>query len=110
MRTDELVKEFAGPRLSDLVLDVASSEAFAKQFKNRRGTTFEHVFEGAQAFVAACAVRHHASRSCWIICPDLRRQEEIFNGLLNWQVEALFFPQLEMPAIEGAMPDPEMVA
>ncbi len=53
---------------------------------------------------------HHLSRSCWIFCPDVRRQEDLFNGLLNWEVDALFFPELELPAFEGAIPDPEIVA
>jgi transcription-repair coupling factor (superfamily II helicase) len=71
---------------------------------------FEHVFDGAQAFVAACVVRNHESRSCWIICPDVRRQEELFNGLLSWQADALFFPEIEIPAIKEAFPDPEIAA
>jgi transcription-repair coupling factor (superfamily II helicase) len=40
----------------------------------------------------------------------LRRQEGVFNGLLNWQVPALFFSELEIPPVEGAIPDPEIVA
>ena len=100
----------SGSRLSNLVHEVASSEKFAKRLRKRGQTAFEHVVEGAQSFVTACAVRYHISRSVWIVCPNVRRQEEIFNGLLNWQVEGLFFPQLEMPAIEGAVPDPEIVA
>jgi len=58
--------------------------------------------EAAQSFVAACVVRQHASRSCWLICPDARRQEEICNELLNWEIGAQFFPELELPAIEGS--------
>jgi transcription-repair coupling factor (superfamily II helicase) len=100
----------SGSRLSNLVHEVASSEKFAKRLRKRGQSAFEHVVEGAQSFVTACAVRYHISRSVWIVCPNVRRQEEIFNGLLNWQVEGLFFPQLEMPAIEGAVPDPEIVA
>jgi len=40
----------------------------------------------------------------------VRRQEGVFNGLLNWQVPALFFSELEIPPVEGAIPDPEIVA
>jgi transcription-repair coupling factor (superfamily II helicase) len=40
----------------------------------------------------------------------VRRQEAVFNGLLNWQVPALFFSELEIPPVEGAIPDPEIVA
>ncbi|MBV9731720.1 MAG: hypothetical protein JO275_03025, partial [Verrucomicrobia bacterium] len=102
--------------LQSVVELVAESRQFARRFKKRAPSTssgqawFEQVCEPAQAFVAACAVRHFASRNCWLICPDARRQEEVFNGLLNWGITAWFFPELEAPAIEGAVPDPEVVA
>ena len=94
--------------ISETVHKIASSEPFQERFRGNR--RFEHVCLAAQAFVAACSVIHFASRSCWVACPDVRRQEELFNGLLNWGVGALFFPEIETPAIEGAVPDPEIVA
>ena len=96
-----------GP-LRQVVRLVAESKEFVRKFKKR--AWFEQVCEPAQAFVAACAAQHFISRNCWLVCPDARRQEEVFNGLLNWGITAWFFPELEAPAIEGAVSDPEVVA
>jgi transcription-repair coupling factor (superfamily II helicase) len=93
------------------VVDLIRNFGPVRNLLQRKGLVrIEHVFDGAQAFVSACVVRHHASRSCWIVCPDVRRQEELFNGLLSWQVDALFFPEIEIPAIKEAVPDPEIAA
>jgi transcription-repair coupling factor (superfamily II helicase) len=97
-------------QLVKIVDSIRNSKPFLGLLQTKGGVTLDHVCEGAQAFVAACVVRHHTSRSCWILCPDVRRQEDLFNGLLNWEVEALFFPEFELPAFEGALPDPEIVA
>lgn len=97
-------------KLSEIVDLIRDFEPVRNLLQRKDIVRFEHVFDGAQAFVAACVVRHHASRSCWIICPDVRRQEELFNGLLSWQVDALFFPEMEIPAIREAVPDPEIAA
>jgi transcription-repair coupling factor (superfamily II helicase) len=97
-------------QLAGIIDSIRNFEPILELFERKGPVTLDHVCEGAQAFVAACAVRHHHSRSCWILCPDVRRQEEVFNGLLNWQVEALFFPEMEWPAIPESVPDPEMVA
>jgi len=94
----------------EIVDSIRNREAFLRLLQTKGPVTLDHVCAGAQAFVAACVVSHHASRSCWILCPDVRRQEEIFNGLLNWEIEARFFPELELPAFEGALADPEIVA
>jgi transcription-repair coupling factor (superfamily II helicase) len=97
-------------KLAEIVDLIRDFEPVRNLLQRKDLVRFEHVFDGAQAFVAACVVRHHESRSCWIICPDVRRQEELFNGLLSWQVNALFFPELEIPAIKEAVPDPEIAA
>jgi transcription-repair coupling factor (superfamily II helicase) len=94
----------------EIVDSIRNSEPFLQLLRANGPVTLDHVCSGAQAFVAACVVSHHASRSCWILCPDVRRQEEIFNGLLNWEIDARFFPELELPAFEGALADPEIVA
>jgi transcription-repair coupling factor (superfamily II helicase) len=97
-------------QLADIVDSIRNFEPILELLKRKSPVTLGHVCEGAQAFIAACVVRHHNSRSCWILCPDLRRQEEIFNGLLNWQVDALFLPEIELPAAKEFVPDPEIVA
>ncbi|MEY2607778.1 MAG: hypothetical protein QOH31_5632, partial [Verrucomicrobiota bacterium] len=96
--------------LTKVVEEVRQSAGFRQKFEEGPPIHFEHVVEAAQSFVAACAVRQHPSRTCWLICPDTRRQEEICNELLNWEIGAQFFPELELPAVEGAVPDPELVA
>jgi transcription-repair coupling factor (superfamily II helicase) len=96
--------------LAKILEEVCESSIFRRKFAEERSISFEHVVEAAQSFVAACAIRFYASRTCWLICPDTRRQEEICNELLNWEIRAQFFPELELPAIEGALPDPELVA
>jgi len=97
-------------RLGEIVYSIRTSQELIELLRKKGCVNLEHVCEGAQAFAAACVVGHHASRSCWIVCPDVRRQESVFNGLLNWEVPALFFSELEMPPVEGAIPDPEIVA
>jgi transcription-repair coupling factor (superfamily II helicase) len=97
-------------QLAEIVDSIRNFEPILALLKRKSPITLDHVCEGAQAFVAACVVRHHSSKSCWILCPDVRRQEEIFNGLLNWQIDALFFPEIEQPAVAESVPDPEIVA
>ena len=97
-------------QLAVIVDSIRNFQPLLELLQRKSPVTLDHVCEGAQAFVAACVVRHHSSRSCWILCPDLRRQEEIFNGLLNWQIDALFFPEIELPPVRESLPDPEIVA
>ncbi|HEX3444327.1 MAG TPA: hypothetical protein VHS80_06385, partial [Chthoniobacterales bacterium] len=97
-------------QLTNIVEEVRQCAFFRQKFEEKPPIGFEHVVEAAQSFVAACVVRQHPSRTSWLICPDTRRQEEICNELLNWEIGAQFFPELELPAIEGAVPDPELVA
>jgi transcription-repair coupling factor (superfamily II helicase) len=96
--------------LSEVVDAVRRSAFFRRKFEEESPICFEHVVEAAQSFVAATVVRQHPSRTCWLICPDTRCQEEICNELPNWEIGAQFFPELELPAIEGAVADPELVA
>ncbi|MBV8175505.1 MAG: transcription-repair coupling factor [Verrucomicrobia bacterium] len=96
--------------LVEIVDSIRNLAPLLRLLQTKGPVTLDHVCTGAQSFVAACVVSHHASRSCWILCPDVRRQEEIFNGLLNWGIDARFFPELELPAFEGALADPEIVA
>jgi transcription-repair coupling factor (superfamily II helicase) len=96
--------------LLQTVQRIASEEPLASRLRRPGPVMLEHVCPAAQGFVAACAAHEHSSRSLWVVCPDPRRQEEIFNALLNWQVNPLFLPELEMPAVPDAVPDPEISA
>ena len=70
---------------------------------------FEHVTEPARPFVAGLIARAVARR-IWIVCENVRAQELFHNELLNWQPDALFFPEMELAAAFGAQPDPEIAA
>ena len=75
---------------------------------------FDHVARPAQAFAAALAAREFLSRQkdahVWILADDLRAQERLADGLRIWYGEALFLPELEIASIDGALPDPEIMA
>ena len=73
---------------------------------------FEHVAESAQPFVAALIARHAAPDGIhtWIFCENERAQERFHFELSCWLPEALLFPHLEIAAVEGAIPDPEVNA
>jgi transcription-repair coupling factor (superfamily II helicase) len=96
--------------LSETVNVVIQRDPFRKKLAQRQPVDIEQVCLPAQSFVAACIAYFHQARSCWFVCADPKRQEDIFNGLINWGVEAIFFPDLETPAIAGALPDPELQA
>ena len=70
---------------------------------------FGHVVENAHA--ALCAVLAKAARTrVWLVCANVRAQERLHNELLQWYPEADFFPEMEVAPVEGAMPDPELLA
>ena len=73
------------------------------------GVTFEQVTEGAVSALGACIARTVKGR-VWLVCPAVRAQEQLHNELLQWFPDALFFPELEVAPVEGALPDPETVA
>jgi transcription-repair coupling factor (superfamily II helicase) len=70
---------------------------------------FEQVAEGAHSVLCA-AISRDAERRVWLVCPALRAQEQLHNELIQWVPDALFFPEMEVAPVEGAMPDPETVA
>ena len=96
--------------LSETVQRIASEEPLASRLRRPGPVLLEHVCPAAQGFVVACVAHEHPLRSLWVVCPDPRRQEEIFNALLTWQVNPLFLPELEIPAVPDAVPDPEISA
>ncbi len=74
--------------------------------------SFDHVSEGAQPFVAALIARHAfaSGRRVWIFCENERAQESFHFELSCWLPGAVLFPHLEIAAVEGAIPDPEINA
>src|SRR4051794_39588116 len=96
--------------LLETVQRIASEEPLASRLQRHGPVALEHICQAAHGFVVACVAHQYPSRSLWVVCPDARRQEEIFNALLNWQSDPLFLPELEVPAVPDAVPDPEISA
>jgi transcription-repair coupling factor (superfamily II helicase) len=74
-----------------------------------RPIAFSHVAESAQAFLVA-ALATEIPKTLWVLCPNVRSQELLYESLLNWQPNALFLPEAEFAAVENILPDPEIAA
>jgi transcription-repair coupling factor (superfamily II helicase) len=70
------------------------------------GGMLTDVAEPAQPFLAAAIARRLAGGRVWVVCPDVRRQEDFAAEFAVWCGRARIFPELELPAAD-AMPDPE---
>jgi transcription-repair coupling factor (superfamily II helicase) len=97
----------------DLLTLVARSEPIAaklRQIENRTWpVVFSHVVDSAQAFLVATIARN-IDKTIWVFCPSVHSQELLHESLLNWQPDALFFPEAEFAAVENILPDPEIAA
>lgn len=93
------------------LLDRASG-AVAARLRGKGLPAFGHAAEPAQPFVAALVARAMGKRAgnLWLVCRTPRDQERFHAELANWLPEALIFPDLEIAAGEGALPDPEVSA
>ena len=69
------------------------------------GRVVPDISEPAQAFVAALVVGRISGR-VWVVCPDVRRQEDFASEMAAWCDRVRLFPELEIPAGD-ALPDPE---
>ncbi len=74
-----------------------------------RPVAFSHVAEPAHAFLVA-ALRRKIPKTIWVLCPNVRSQEMLYESLLNWEPAALFLPEAEFAAVENVLPDPELAA
>lgn len=93
---------------SEWLLDRASQDAdLARllQDEARPGGAIGEILEAAQPFVAALLVRRFSGR-VWMVCPDVRRQEDFATEMAAWCPRIRLFPELEIPAGD-ALPDPE---
>jgi transcription-repair coupling factor (superfamily II helicase) len=92
---------------------VARAESISQKLREirqgARPVAFSHVTEPAQAFLVA-AIAGQIRKSFWILCPNVRSQELLYESLLNWLPDALFLPEAEFAAIENILPDPEIAA
>ncbi|MGB8464549.1 MAG: transcription-repair coupling factor [Terrimicrobiaceae bacterium] len=71
---------------------------------------FGEVAEAAQPFVAALVARAAAGSRVWIVCSDVRAQEDFAAELMAWLPEARLLPELEIPIAESVLPNPETSA
>ncbi|HSP44612.1 MAG TPA: CarD family transcriptional regulator, partial [Chthoniobacterales bacterium] len=74
-----------------------------------RPVAFSHVTEPAQGILVA-ALANEIRKTVWVFCPNIRSQELLYESLLNWKPNALFFPEAEFAAVENILPDPEIAA
>ena len=95
-------------KIPDLLNSIAREPALAARLRALEGS-LPHVVEHAQPTL--CAVIAKASRKrVWFICQNVRTQEALHNELTHWLPQALFFPEIDIAAVDGALPDPETVA
>ncbi|MCE9609161.1 MAG: transcription-repair coupling factor [Chthoniobacter sp.] len=101
------------PPKSDLLDELAASPPLAEKLGVVRtgaaAVAFEQVVESARPVLAALLARVAKGR-VWIVCRDVRAQETMYNELLHWHPDALFFPEADQAPVEGALPDPETAA
>ncbi|HEY5707019.1 MAG TPA: transcription-repair coupling factor [Terrimicrobiaceae bacterium] len=90
---------------SEVIFDRAGT---ALGVESRR--CFSEVAEAAQPFVAALVARAAAGKRMWVVCADVRGQEDFAAELIAWLPEARLLPELEVPLAEGILPDPETSA
>ena len=92
---------------------VAGAEPISQKLrdvgKDVRPVAFSHVTEPAQAFLVA-AIAGEIRKTFWVLCPNVRSQELLYESLLNWLPDALFLPEAEFAAVENILPDPEIAA
>lgn len=102
------------PELHTLVRKVLASSAFAAKL-NELGSvelmTLDHVTPEATAFATALilAEAQKKRRRLWVLCPDVRTQDQIHAELMVWQTTALYFPR-EIPQVGESLQDPDVTA
>ena len=93
---------------SDWLIERADSDGDLRRLLDseaRAGGAVCEVAEPAQPFVAALLARRLSGR-VWIVCADVRSQEDFATEMAAWCPRVRLFPELEIPT-EDALPDPE---
>lgn len=103
------------PRPTDLLDAIAREPALAAKLRAVMAgeeSVFANVVENAHAALCGVIARtcEKAGRNLWLVCANVRTQEQLHNELSQWFSGADFFPELESAPVEGALPDPETVA
>jgi transcription-repair coupling factor (superfamily II helicase) len=96
------------------VKESSASEAIFDRASTALGATsrrfFGEVAEVAQPFVAALIVRATVGSRVWIVCSDVRAQEDFAAELMAWLPGARLLPESETPIADHLLPDPETSA
>jgi transcription-repair coupling factor (superfamily II helicase) len=97
----------------ELLSRVESAEPIAPKLhaimRGERPVAFSHVIESAQSFLTAVLARR-IEKTIWILCPNVRSQELLYESLLNWYPSAHFLPESEVAAVENILPDLEIAS
>ncbi|MEN3370503.1 MAG: hypothetical protein V7609_2646 [Verrucomicrobiota bacterium] len=92
---------------------VTQAESIAQKLReieqDARPVAFSHITEAAQPFLVA-AIASEVRKTFWVLCPNVRSQELLYESLLNWLPDPLFLPEAEFAAVENILPDPEIAA
>ena len=91
--------------LETFVKEAESNSAVAKLLKAKPGALVTEVAEAAQPFLAALLIGKIKGR-VWVVCRDVKSQEEFAAELAAWCGRVRLFPDLEKPNAE-ALPDAE---
>ncbi len=99
-----------------LVAAALDTKEFAKKLKGLGGkkeVVLDHITPEARAFAVALVMGHVAQaqpgRKLWVLCPDVRTQDQVHAELMVWQCPALYFPRHSTSDLE-VLPDPESLA
>ena len=103
---------------TDQPLFEATLEALSKRHaldrvpSAKRPLVLTHVAEPARPFLVAALADHWRGKAenFWVVCETERAQERFAAELSTWLPDVLVFPHLEIAAVEGAVPDPEVSA
>ena len=87
----------------------AAAKAWLKAVQKRKPAVAGGLAPPAQPFLAAWLAQKIQRPIC-VVCPDVKRQEEFHHALQFWQPRAALLPELELAAIGGGAPDPELAA
>ena len=104
------MEDSSGDSLPSIVASAASiSQKLQEIERGTRPVAFSHVTEPGQAFLVA-AIAAEINKTSWVLCPNIRSQELLYESLLNWLPDALFLPEAEFAAVENILPDPEIAS
>jgi transcription-repair coupling factor (superfamily II helicase) len=87
----------------------AAARSWLEAAKKKLPATAGGAAPPAQPFLAAWLAARLGHPVC-VVCPDVKRQEELHHDLQFWEPRALLLPDLELAAEGVGSPDPELAA